>query len=180
LPIVDIEVVLDDPAVGDLQMPAVGLAIADRRHDARRLARLENGHDGIGTGPLEIGVDELVAPPFRLWQHGDVPLFRPPFQPPRQLLGNVAQRVPAHRVKLPVGVEEADDALRLLERLDQAVQQDAIKAPVTPPNAVPMVLTEGVHERPPLTPCQQGYCRSVSSASPQVAGRKDIKGKALG
>jgi hypothetical protein len=38
--------------------------------------------------------------------------------------------VPAHRVKLPVGVEEADDALRLLERLNQPVQQDAIKAPV--------------------------------------------------
>jgi hypothetical protein len=44
------------------------------------------------------------------------------------LLGNVAQRVPAHRVKLPVGVEEADDALRLLERLNQPVQQDAIKS----------------------------------------------------
>jgi hypothetical protein len=32
---------------------------------------------------------------------------------------------------LPVGVEEADHALRLLERLNQPVQQDAIKATVT-------------------------------------------------
>ena len=42
-----------------------------------------------------------------------------PFQPALKLLGNVAQRVPAHRVMLPVGVEEADDVLRLLERLNQ-------------------------------------------------------------
>jgi len=69
-----------------------------------------------------------------------------------KLLGNVAQRVPAHRVKLPVGVEEADDALRLLERLNQPVQQDAIKASVMPSNAVPVVFVEGVHERHPADP----------------------------
>jgi hypothetical protein len=56
--------------------------------------------------------------------------LRPPFQPALKLLGNVAQSVPAHRAMLPVGVEGADDALRLLERLNQPVQQDAIKAPV--------------------------------------------------
>jgi hypothetical protein len=56
---------------------------------------------------------------FRSLRNGDVPFLRPPFQPALKLLGNVAQRVPAHRVMLPVGVEEADDALRLLERLNQ-------------------------------------------------------------
>ena len=35
LPVVDIEVGLDDPAVGDLKVPSVRLAVADRRHDAR-------------------------------------------------------------------------------------------------------------------------------------------------
>ena len=61
-----------------------------------------------------------------------------------------AQHMPAHRIKLPVGVEEADDALRLLERLNQSVQQDAIKATVLPSNAVLVVFVEGVHEQPPL------------------------------
>ena len=53
---------------------------------------------------------------FRSLRNRDVPFLRPPFQPALKLLGNVAQRVPAHRVMLPVGVEEADDALRVLER----------------------------------------------------------------
>ena len=56
---------------------------------------------------------------FRSLRNRDVPFLRPPFQPALKLLGNVAQRVPAHRVMLPVGVEEADDALRVLERLNQ-------------------------------------------------------------
>ena len=85
-----------------------------------------------------------------------VPFLRPPFQPALKLLGNVAQRVPAHRVELPVGVEEADDALRLLERLNQPVHQDAIKAPVMPSNAVPVVFVEGVHERHPADPSSAG------------------------
>jgi hypothetical protein len=68
-----------------------------------------------------------------------------------KLLGNVPQQEPAYRVKLPVGV-----ALRLLERLNQSVQQDAIKATVLPSNAVPVMLAEGVHERPPADPSSAG------------------------
>src|SRR5215207_1470056 len=75
LPIVDIEVVLDDPAVRDLQMPPVCLAVADRCHDARRLARLENDHDGIGACPFEIGIDEVVAAALRSLRNRDVPLL---------------------------------------------------------------------------------------------------------
>jgi len=84
---------------------------------------------GLRVAATCVGLDEVVAAAFRSLRNRDVPFLRPPFQPALKLLGNVAQRVPAHRVKLPVGVEEADDALRLLERLNQPVQQDAIKAP---------------------------------------------------
>jgi len=38
--VVDIEVVLKDPALGELQMPALGGPVADGGHDARGLARL--------------------------------------------------------------------------------------------------------------------------------------------
>jgi hypothetical protein len=41
-----------------------------------------------------------------------------------ELIGNAAQRVPAHRIELPIRVEEANDALWLLERLNQPIQQD--------------------------------------------------------
>jgi hypothetical protein len=40
LSVVDIEVVLHDPAVCDLKMPAVCLLVADRRHDPRGLSCL--------------------------------------------------------------------------------------------------------------------------------------------
>src|ERR1700720_3620676 len=149
LPVIDIEVVLDDPAVGDLKMPAVDFAVTDRRHDACGFARLENDCDGIGACPFEVGIDEVVAAALGRLHNRDVPPFRPSFQPALKLLGYVAQRRPAHRIKLPVSVEEADDTLRLLERLNQTVQQDAIKATIMPSNAVPVMLVEGVHEQPP-------------------------------
>jgi hypothetical protein len=41
---------------------------------------------------------------------------------------------------IPIRAEEPDDALRLLERLDQSVQQDAVKAPVPESNAILMML----------------------------------------
>ena len=72
LPVVDIEIVLDDPAVGDLKMPAVRFAVADRRHDARWFARFEDDHDCIGVCPFEIGIDEVVAAAFRGLHNRDV------------------------------------------------------------------------------------------------------------
>src|ERR1700719_2360727 len=120
LPVVDIEVVLDDPAVGDLKVPSVRLAVADRRHDARWLTRFENDHDGIEVCAFEIWIDEVVAAAFRGVGNRYVALLRPPFQPALKLVGNVPQHVPAHRVKLPVGVEKANHAFRLLERLNHS------------------------------------------------------------
>jgi len=93
------------------------------------------------------------------------------------MLGNVPQGVPTHRVKLPVRGEEADHALRLLERLNQSVQQYAIKATVMPSNAVPVVFEEQVHERPPDQ--HQGMLLMPRALSTDQR-RRDIKGKALG
>ena len=59
-PVVDMEVVLHGPALGDLQMPAVCLSVADSRHDACRLS------DVIGCSTSEARLDKFVA--SALWR----------------------------------------------------------------------------------------------------------------
>src|SRR6516162_4895358 len=75
--VVDVEIVLNDPALGELQMPAIAGLVADGDHDACWLARLQHDHDRVGFGALEIGLDERVATPFRRIQYRNVSLRRP-------------------------------------------------------------------------------------------------------
>jgi hypothetical protein len=82
---------------------------------------------------------------LRGFDNRDVPLAGPGLEPSLELFGNAPQRTPTHWIKLPIRVEEANDALRLLERLNQSIQKDAIKATVVPTNAVLVVFIEGVH-----------------------------------
>jgi hypothetical protein len=46
---------------------------------------------------------------------------------------------------LAVGAKETDHPFRLLEGLNQCVEQDAIKAPVAKADTVLVMLKEGVH-----------------------------------
>jgi hypothetical protein len=46
---------------------------------------------------------------------------------------------------IAIGVEEPDDALGLLEGLDETVEQNAIEAPVPESNAIVVVPVERVH-----------------------------------
>ena len=84
------------------------------------------------------GLDDRRAPRLRLSQH-----------PPLVLRGDVGQNGFADRVLLSIGVEEPDDALRLLEGLNQPVDQDAVEAPIPETNAILVMLVEGVHGHPP-------------------------------
>lgn len=52
------------------------------------------------------------------------------------------------RIELPIRIGEANDTLWLLERLNQSVQQDAVKVTIAPTNAVLVVPVEGVHACP--------------------------------
>src|SRR5215831_12092693 len=54
IPVVDVKVVLNNPALRKLQVPSVRDFIADGGHDARGLASFEDDHDCIGLGPFEI------------------------------------------------------------------------------------------------------------------------------
>ena len=56
-------------------MPSVRFVVADRGHDARGFARLENDHDSIRARAFEIWVDEVVAAPIRSLYNRDIPLL---------------------------------------------------------------------------------------------------------
>src|SRR5215471_21650408 len=83
-----------------------------------------------------------------------------------KLVSDVAQGEPCHRKDLSIGTEEANDPLWLLERLDQPIEQNAVKTTIVPTDAVFVVLEEGVHDRPQLPRCSRdrsGYlCPSKS------------------
>jgi hypothetical protein len=159
-------------------MPSVGFAVADRSHDAGGFPRLEDHHDFVGVRSFEVWIDEVIAATLWGFHNRDVPLSRPSVQPGLKLLGNAPQRIPAHWIELPIRVEEANDALWLLERLNQPIQQDAVKATIVPTNAVLVMLIEGVHECP-ADLLSAGYLRLLDTLY-RPARDRDIKGRALG
>jgi hypothetical protein len=59
--------------------------------------------------------------------------------------GDVAEDRLAHRVQLAVGVEESHDALGLLKRLNEPIEENPIEAPIREADAVVVMLLEGVH-----------------------------------
>jgi hypothetical protein len=134
-------------------MPAI--RFPDRGEDSRGLAPLHNDHDVIRLGPAEVRLNEGVPP-----TGGRLDDRRPPGlglggHPPLVLCGNVFQDRSADRIQLAIRVEESDDALRLLERLDEPVDQDPIEAPIPETNAILVMLVEGVHDDPPGFSTQQ-------------------------
>jgi len=110
--------------------------VPDGDHDAGRLAALHNRDDLIWFRLSEIRVQEFIAPVLGSFQDGCTPFLGPVHDPVLELLGDIPQHIPAHGVLLPIGVEEANHPLRLLERLDQSVQQDSVEAAVTEANAI--------------------------------------------
>ena len=72
VPVIDIKVVLNDPALRELEVPSVGDLVADGRHDACRFPRFEDDHDCVGLGPFEIRVDEFVTTALRCFDNRDV------------------------------------------------------------------------------------------------------------
>ena len=147
--VVDVEVVLHDPALGDLQVPAVRLLVADGGHDPGRLSGLEDDDDPVGPCALEVRLDKFVTPALWCLNNRGAPAFGLVLDPGLKLFGGIAQQVAADRIDVSVAVEEADHALGLLKWLDQPVEQDPVKAAVREADAVLVVLVEGVHHRLP-------------------------------
>src|SRR5215470_1834503 len=76
-PVIDVEVVLHDPSVCDLEMPSIGLAVADCGHDAGGFTRLEDHDDFIRLCSVEVGIDEVIAAALRSFDDWDAPLACP-------------------------------------------------------------------------------------------------------
>src|SRR5215469_14744394 len=89
VPVVNVKVVLNDPTICDLKMPAVRDVVADGSHDARRLPRFEDDDDGVGLGSLKIRVNKIVATTFRRVYDWDVAFCSAFFHPGLKLVGNV-------------------------------------------------------------------------------------------
>src|SRR5215471_12257018 len=84
-------------------------------------------------------------------------VLRGPFSyPALELVGDAAQGGSRHRIDLSIRIEEADDPLGLLERLDQPIEQNAVKTTIVPMDAVFVVLEEGVHARLPAALLRPG------------------------
>src|SRR4029453_15742344 len=145
LAVIQIEVVLLNPALFQLQMPAVFFLVSDRRHDACRFPALENTDDLVGLGPLEVAVDKVVPASGGSFQDRRLPFLGTILDPVMELRGNLAQQVAADRIELPVRVEETHHAFLLLKGLDDAVQQNAVETPIGHSNVMLMMLAKGVH-----------------------------------
>jgi hypothetical protein len=105
----------------------------------------------------------------------DIALRGPFGHPALKLVSDVAQGGPCHRIDMSIRTEKADDPLWLLERLDQPIEQNAVKTTIVPTDAVFVVLEEGVHDRPQLPCCSRdrsGYlCLSNRAlAHPEACG----------
>ena len=98
IPVIDVKVVLNDPALRELEVPSVCDLVADGNHDPRRFSRLQDGHDGIRLGPFEIRVDKFVTTALRRFDNRDVALLGPLRHPALKLIGDAAQCVSGHRV----------------------------------------------------------------------------------
>jgi len=176
--VVDIEVVLHNPAVCDLKMPAVCFLVADRGHDTRGFSRLEDDDDLIRPCALEVGVDKFVATALRSLDDWSVPLGRSLLHPDLKLFCGTAQDIATDRIEMPVNVENADHSLGLLKWLNEPVQQDAVETPIIEADAVLVMIVEGVHDRLLLLGRHQDSLPMHHLAHAQILW--DIKGEALG
>jgi hypothetical protein len=168
--VVDIEVVLHNPAVADLKMPTVSLLVADCGHDPRGFSRLQNDDDLIRRCALEVRVDKFVTTALRSLDDWGVPPGRSLLHPDLKLFCSTAQDIATDRIEMPVSFEKADHSLGLLKRLDEPVQQDTVETPIIEANAVLVMIVEGVHDRLLLLRDQQDSCRCITLREPEACG----------
>src|SRR5215472_1361206 len=87
--VLDIEVVLLDPASLHLQMPTV--VFPDGRHDGGGLAGFDDGHYLVGLGTSEVALDEVIASAWGVILNGHPPFLGAVFGPVVVLRRDVAQ-----------------------------------------------------------------------------------------
>jgi len=91
--VIYVEVVLHDPALRDLQMPAIILLFSDSDHDASRFPVLHDCDHLIRFCLPEVRVEELVTPVFGCFQDWRIPFLRAVYSPVLKLAGDFAQHI---------------------------------------------------------------------------------------
>lgn len=89
LRILEVDIVLVDPALPDFQVPAVILAVAVGNEDASGFPCFQNDHDFIGLGAPEVGIHEIIATALGSVQDGHAPLPCALRDPIPELVGDV-------------------------------------------------------------------------------------------
>jgi hypothetical protein len=69
----------------------------------------------------------------------------PILDPIAKLLSNLSQILACEPLCVPIGIEEANHAFGLLERLNQSVEKNAVKTAVTEFDVIVVMFAEGVH-----------------------------------
>src|SRR5215469_267787 len=179
--VVDVEIVLGDPALCDLKMPALIARVADGDHDAGGFACLKDHRHLVGLSMPEVGCDELIASATGSLDDRGAPLQRAVHDPVAELCGDIAQDIAADRVLSSIGAEETNHPFRLLERLDHSVEQDAVEAPVAKADAALVMFEKGVHRASARLECCEGYTiNALHGVALRNWRSRDIKGAALG
>src|ERR1700736_2236963 len=169
--VVQVEVVVVDPALRDLQMPAIIFLVSVGDQNPSGFTSADNGHYLIGFGVIEVRVQEFIATISWGLQYRRVPLLGPVRYPVLVLLGDATEFIASDPLALTVGVEKTDDSFRLLERLDQSVQQQPVKAPVVEHDVILVMLEKGVHENLQCGQIPGPILRAPSSGEKGYQGR---------
>ena len=115
--VLDVEVVLFDPASLHFQMPTV--VFPDGGQDGGGFAGFDDGHHLIALRTPEVAIHKVIASARGIFLNGYSPFLRTVFGPVVVLRGDVAQHLTTHGINLAIGPEKAHGALFLLKRLDQ-------------------------------------------------------------
>src|ERR1700674_2910079 len=78
-------------------------------------------------------------------EDGGAPFLGTVLHPAMELISDFPQHIPAYRILIPIRTEETYHSLGLLERLDQTVEQNPIKATISETNVILVMLVESVH-----------------------------------
>src|SRR5271167_4955764 len=143
--IVDVEVVLHDPALGQLQVPAIVLFVPDGGENACWFSCLQDDDQLVGLSTAKVKFNKLIATTLGSLQDGGTPLLGTILYPMVELISDLPQHIPAHWVLISISAEETHDPLGLLKRLDETVEQNAVKTAISESNAILVVLVESVH-----------------------------------
>ena len=104
--VVDVKVILHDPTLRQLQVPA--LCCSDGDQDAGRFPGFENEHHLIVLGVLKVGINKVITPLIGGIEDRHAPFLATVLYPVLKLLSNVTQQIASNPSALPIGIEEAD------------------------------------------------------------------------